>query len=137
MAIPSYTEHLISLFEAYPLLYDIKQRFISQNLWNAHVSFMCSSHNSYCYALCADWLEIQGLHTQFVISFNFVPLFHQSSYSQGSNNSSPGSHFLLQAISPLMLPSNVTKCMLNVASTMLPAAFGQQHVAVECCLNVA
>ena len=54
-----------------------------------------------------------------MISFNFVPLFHQSSYSQGSNNSSPGSHFLLKAISPPMLPNNVAKCMLNVASTML------------------
>ena len=78
-----------------------------------------------------------GLYTQFVISFNFVPLFHQSSYSQGSNNSSPGSHLLLYAISPPMLPNNVVKCMLNVASTMLPATFDQQHVAVECCLNVA
>ena len=29
-----------------------------------------------------------------------------------------------------MLPNNVAKCMLNVASTMLPAT---QHVAVECC----
>ena len=58
MAMTNYTEHLISLFEAYPPLYDIKQRFISQNLWNAHVSLMCSSHNSYCYAPCTDWLEI-------------------------------------------------------------------------------
>ena len=38
-------------------------------------------------------------------------------------------------MSPLMLPSNVVKCMLNVASTMLPATFGEQPVAVECCLS--
>ena len=73
-----------------PLLYDVKTKTILK---------CCGMHRCPSYTA----LTIAGgmcrlakdpkLHTQFVISFNFVSLFHQRSFGQGSNDSSFGSHF--------------------------------------------
>ena len=110
---------------------------ILKKLWNAKVSFIQSSRRSWWYAPCAVRVEIQGFTQNLRFLLNLRHFLIRIATIKAAIALLLTAIFHFSDYSLKCCQLNVAKCMLHVASTMLPATCGQQHVAVECCPNVA